>query len=292
LPAFSWADDNTSGQRPTRPQAAFALDSKVESRFALGMQQAHRSRHGTALQPGTGLARALSKLGFCSRSRAWEVVQLGRVRVNGVVVRDPERRVDWRRDRIEVDGQAVRAEQNVYLMLNKPRGLVTTASDEQGRATVLDCLAGAKLPFVSPVGQLDKASEGLLLSTNDTAWAAQIADPASHLDKTYHVQVDCLADETLVRRLEEGANADGDFLAAKRVRVLRQGTKNSWLEIVLDEGKNRHIRRLLAAFGVEVIRLVRVAVGPLELGPLVKGAFRVLTPAEVSALAKPSRARP
>jgi 23S rRNA pseudouridine2605 synthase len=191
-----------------------------------------------------------------------------------------------------VEEQAVRAEPKVYLMLNKPRGLVTTASDEQGRATVLECLAGAKLPFVSPVGRLDKASEGLLLFTNDTAWAARITDPASHLEKTYHVQVDCLADDTLVRRLQEGVNADGDVLAAKRVRVLRQGTKNSWLETVLDEGRNRHIRRLLAAFGVEVVRLVRVAVGPLELGPLAKGAFRALTPAEVLALAKPSRARP
>lgn len=243
-------------------------------------------------KPGAGLARALSKLGFCSRRQAWEAVQLGRVRVNGAVVRDPARHVDWRRDRIEVEGQAVRAEPKVYLMLNKPRGLVTTASDEQGRATALDCLAGANLPFVSPVGRLDKASEGLLLFTNDTAWAARITDPASHLEKTYHAQVDCLADDTLVRRLQEGANADGDVLAAKRVRVLRQGTKNSWLEIVLDEGRNRHIRRLLAAFGVAVLRLVRVAVGPLELGPLVKGASLALTPAEVSALANPPRACP
>ncbi|MGA2661308.1 MAG: S4 domain-containing protein, partial [Verrucomicrobiota bacterium] len=118
----------------------------------------------------TGLARALSKLGFCSRSRAWALIQQGRVRVNGRVRRDPESRVDLRRDRFEVDAQPVRSEAKVYLMLNKPRGWVTTLSDEKGRSTVCECLAGRGLPFVAPVGRLDKASEGLLLLTNDTQW--------------------------------------------------------------------------------------------------------------------------
>ena len=141
------------------------------------------------------------------------------------------------------------------------------------------------LPFVAPVGRLDKASEGLLFLTNDTAWAARITAPDSHLDKTYHVQVDCIADEDLARRVQAGATVDGDFLAAKRVRILRHGTRNSWLEIVLDEGKNRHIRRLLTALGVSVLRLVRVAIGSVPLGNLAKGAFRHLTPAEVRGLA-------
>jgi 23S rRNA pseudouridine2605 synthase len=140
------------------------------------------------------------------------------------------------------------------------------------------------LPFVSPVGRLDKASEGLLLFTNDTVWAARITDPASQLDKTYHVQVNCLADDALTRRLNNGVKADGDFLRTKRATVLRCGEKNSWLEIVLDEGKNRHIRRLLAAFEIEVLRLVRVAIGPLVLGDLPKGGFRLLTAREISEL--------
>jgi len=233
---------------------------------------------------GTGLARALSKLGFCSRSRAGELILQGRVRVNGRVRRDPGWPVDLRRDCFEVDEQAVRPETKVYLMLNKPRGRVTTASDEQGRATVLDCLAGHGLPFVAPVGRLDKASEGLLLLTNDTRWAARLTDPAAHLDKLYHVQVDCLADERLTRRLEAGTTVEGDFLAAKRVRLLRQGTRTSWLEIMLDEGKNRQIRRLLAALGIQVLRLVRVAIGPLPLGNLPKGAFRHLTAEEIGRL--------
>ncbi len=232
-----------------------------------------------------GLARALSKLGYCSRSQARGLIQAGRVRVNGVPRRDPEWRVNLERDRLQVDEQAVRGEAKVYLMLNKPRGLVTTASDEQGRDTVFECLAGKGLPFVAPVGRLDKASEGLLLLTNDTAWAARITAPESHLDKTYHVQVDCLADEDLARRIQAGAEAEGELLAARRVSVLRHGTRNSWLEIVLDEGKNRHIRRLLAALGVGVMRLVRVTIGPLPLGDLAKGQFRHLTSSEVRDLA-------
>jgi 23S rRNA pseudouridine2605 synthase len=192
--------------------------------------------------------------------------------------------VDPRRDQIEVDGQPVRRAARVYVMLNKPRGLVTTAADEQGRKTVFECLAGQGLPFVAPVGRLDKASEGLLLFSNDSAWAARIAAPESHLVKTYHVQVDCLADEALARGLQQGALAEGEHLTARAAKVLRRGEKNSWLEIALDEGKNRHIRRLLAALGVNVLRLVRVAIGPLPLGTLGKGEIRRLTVDEVAAL--------
>lgn len=234
--------------------------------------------------PRVGLARALSRLGYCSRSRAQALVAEGRVRVDGAVRRDAELRVDPERDRIEVDGVRVGAEERVYLALNKPRGLVTTASDERGRGTVYGCLDDPGLPFLSPVGRLDRASEGLLLFTNDTRWAARITDPATHLDKSYHVQVDRLADEALLRRIAEGVGAGDGRLAAKRVGVLRSGTRNCWLEVVLDEGKNRHIRRLLEALGVGVLRLVRVSVGPLALGDLPKGAYRRLTPEEVAAL--------
>ena len=240
----------------------------------------------------TGLARALSKLGFCSRREAWDLIKAGRVRLNGVVQRDPERRVALGRDRIEVDGQAVRSERKVYLLLNKPRGLVTTTSDEQGRETVFECFTGQDLPFVSPVGRLDKASEGLLLFTNDTVWAARITAPEKHLDKTYHVQVDCQADARLMEQMSNGVTADDGFLAAKQVRLLRHGSKNSWLEVVLDEGKNRHIRRLLAALGVNVLRLVRVAIGPLLLGAVAKGEFRHLTDEEVRAVAVPASPTP
>ena len=229
---------------------------------------------------GAGLARALSKLGFCSRSQASILITAGRVSVNNRICRDIEYRVNLNHDKIAVDHRDLRAPTKVYLMLNKPRGLVVSAADEHGRETVFACLKDAALPFVAPVGRLDKASEGLLLFTNDTRWSARITDPASHLDKTYHVQIDRIADQALLSSLRQGLTKDGDFLAAKAVRLLRQGTRNSWLEIVLDEGKNRHIRRLLEAFGVDVLRLVRVAIGSLKLGDLSKGEFRSLTAAE------------
>lgn len=234
--------------------------------------------------PRVSLARALSKLGVCSRAQAEALVAEGRVRVDGVVRREPSFRVDPARAAIDVDGERVSARRAVYVALNKPRGLVTTRDDPQGRETVYACLADAALPFVSPVGRLDKASEGLLLFTNDTGWAARLLDPASHVDKVYHVQIDRVPDDALLARLTAGVDDDGERLAARTATLLRHGGRNAWLEITLDEGRNRHIRRLLAALDVEVLRLVRVAIGPLALGDLAKGAWRHLTPAEVRAL--------
>jgi 23S rRNA pseudouridine2605 synthase len=232
------------------------------------------------------LARALSKLGVCSRAQGETLVRAGRVRVGGAVVRDPARRVDLARDRIVVDDAPVRAAARVYLALNKPRGLVTTRDDPQGRPTVYECLTDPALPPVAPVGRLDRASEGLLLFTNDTRWAARLLEPASHVDKRYHVQVGCVPDDALVARMRAGVVDAGEPLAVKDARVLRSGGRTGWLEVVLDEGRNRHIRRLLAALDVEVRRLVRVAIGPLALGELAKGEVRALTADEVRALAR------
>lgn len=233
------------------------------------------------------LARALSKLGYCSRTQAQALIGEGRVRVNGAVLCKEEAWVDPERDRIEIDGRRISSERKMYLVLNKPRGLVTTRSDEKGRETVYDFIGGARAPWVAPVGRLDKASEGLLLFTNDTGWAATMSAPESHLDKTYHVQIDCLAGLELLQRMMKGVfTEDGDFLRAKGAALLRQGNRNSWLEVVLDEGKNRHIRRLMSALGVNVLRLVRVAIGPLKLGNLAKGAYRHLTEEEKDSLAQ------
>jgi 23S rRNA pseudouridine2605 synthase len=225
-----------------------------------------------------GLARALSKLGYCSRSQAVELIRGGRVSLNGKVRCDPETPVRLESDRILVDGQSVDARERIYLMMNKPRGLVTTASDERGRETVYSTLrAGGSLPWVAPVGRLDKASEGLLLLTNDSEWGARIAAPATHLEKTYHVQIGDVVDEKFIAAIVSGVTDAGEFLRARQARLLRSGEKNCWVEIVLDEGRNRHIRRMMKALGVEVLRLVRVAIGPLLLGELAKGAFRELT---------------
>lgn len=232
-----------------------------------------------------GLARVLSKRGLCSRSEAERLIREGRVRLDGRVVRDPEHPADLDAARIDIDGAAAVAAVPRYLMLNKPRGLVTTARDERGRDTVYRCFDGADLGWIAPVGRLDKASEGLLLFTNDPQWAARITDPASGPDKTYHVQVDRIPDEATLAALRSGITVDGEWLRAVSVVVLRAGGKTAWLEIVLDEGRNRQIRRLLAAFGIGVLRLVRVAIGPLALGELPKSQWRPLTADEVVALA-------
>ena len=232
----------------------------------------------------TGLARALSKLGFCSRTQAFSLIRSGHVRVNQRLIRDPETPVRLGKDRIEVDGKRVDAVGKVYLMLNKPRGLVTTRSDEKGRQTIYSLLPGYS-DWLAPVGRLDMASEGLLLLTNDSAWGAPIASPEGHVEKTYHVQIDAEASQELLDRLRKGIHTDhGDFLAAKRTSILRLGKKNSWLEIVLEEGKNRHIRRMLSELGIEVLRLVRVAVGAVQLGDLPKGKTRPLTDEEREAI--------
>lgn len=218
----------------------------------------------------------MSKRGYCSRSRAAELIEAGRVRLNGAVRRDPETPVHIGKDRIEIDGQPLESSAKIYLVLNKPRGVVTTAADEKGRETVYAYLP-ADLPWIAPVGRLDKASEGLLLLTNDSEWAARISAPETHLDKTYHVQIGKIADEALLEALRNRIRTEeGDELRVKSASILRCGERNSWLEIVLDEGKNRQIRRILEHLEIEVLRLVRIAIGPLSLGDLPKGGTRPL----------------
>jgi len=224
-----------------------------------------------------GLARALSKLGFCSRAQAAQLIRKGKVCVNGAIRRDPETPVHPGKDRIEIAGQRIAASEKIYFALNKPRGIVSTASDEKGRDTVYSLLS-ADLPWVAPVGRLDKASEGLLLLTNDSEWAARVTAPETHLDKTYHVQVGRIADRALLEALKNGIRTEeGETLRVKAASLLRQGERNSWLEIILDEGRNRHIRRMLETLDMEVLRLIRVAIGPLALGDLPKAAVRRLT---------------
>lgn len=242
------------------------------------------------MRPGTvSLARGLSKLGICSRREAERLIAEGRVSVAGRVVRDSELRVHPESAVLAIDGARVGRAARVYLALNKPRGLVTTRRDPDARATIYDCLAGAPGSSLAPVGRLDKASEGLLLLTNDTRWAARLLDPGAHVEKTYHVQVHGRPDpDTLARLAGRVVDAPtGEDLTPKRLSLLRVGSRSScWLEVVLDGGRNRQIRRLLATEGIEVMRLVRVAIGPLRLGTLGKGAWRALAAAEVRALVR------
>lgn len=225
----------------------------------------------------------LSKRGACSRTEAARWIADGRVSLGGRIVRDPEFPTAATAA-LTIDGVPLAEAERVYVVLNKPRGLVTTAVDERGRDTVYRCFDGAALPWLAPVGRLDKASEGLLLFCNDPQWAARVTDPQCGPDKTYHVQVDMIPEAALLTSLVRGIEIQGTFLRAKSAQLLRSGGKHAWLDVVLDEGRNRQIRRLLAAFDVGVLRLVRVAIGELELGDLPKGQWRMLSGDEVKTL--------
>lgn len=270
---------NRAGSPRTRGHAARTPQAPANDRAPLT---------GGFSRDVVSLPRALSKLGFCSRTQAARLIEDGRVSVDGRTVRNQAQRVDLSRSKIRVDGAGVASAAPVYLMINKPRGQVTTRSDPQQRGTVYDCLTGETLPFVAPVGRLDKASEGLLFMTNDTLWAERLMNPASNVHKHYHVKINrrgddpCLPD--LLAALVNGIDDDGERLSARAATLLRSGGATCWLEIVLSEGKNRHIRRLLAAHDVDVLRLVRVSIGGVSLGDLPKGACRVLTPEEVKTL--------
>ena len=233
-----------------------------------------------------GLARVISKSGLCSRSEAERRVRAGQVTVLGKVILDPEYPIaESRRSQVLVNGHELNTGRRIVIALNKPRGVITSASDEKGRDTVYRCLEGAVLPWLAPVGRLDKASEGLLLMTNDPEWAALLTDPRSHVDKTYHVQVRGSVTEDRLASMRSGVSIDGELWRVKTVSLLREGERTAWLEVTLDEGRNRQIRRICEALDLHVERLVRVALGALQLGTLSKGQWRELDPAEIDTLA-------
>ena len=237
-----------------------------------------------------GVARVISKRGFCSRSQAENLVREGRVSLRGKIVRDPDTPA-YENDEILVDGTPVTASEFVYFAMNKPRGAVTTASDEKGRTTVMDIFGeqyskmfpGKLMPHISPVGRLDAASEGLLLFTNDTKWADTLLaphDPSAH-KKIYRVQVAGKPSDAELKQMEKGFNVpprvfgeSEEFMHAEHAVLHSSGEKNCWLEITLDEGKNREIRRMLAHLGYEVMRLVRIQFDKYTLGDLKPGEIR------------------
>ncbi len=230
-----------------------------------------------------GLARVLSKMGLASRTQAGAWIADGLVQVNGKTITDLEFPVRMGIDKVLVSSHKATAQERIVLMLNKPRGLVCTRSDEQQRATVYECLP-ADVPWLAPVGRLDKASEGLLLMCNDPAWAATVTNPETGPDKTYHVQINTIPSQAQLAAMLQGVNSDEGQLRVKRVVLLRQGEKNAWLEITLDEGRNRQIRRVLQALDIDVLRLIRVQIGTLKLGELPKGQSRALTEQEIQLL--------
>jgi 23S rRNA pseudouridine2605 synthase len=230
-------------------------------------------------KPGPGrrvqLHRALSKLGWGSRTQAWQWIQAGEVRVDGRPVTDPLTWVDLDRQRITRAGGAPAAAPAIVLALHKPRGVVTTRSDERGRRTVYDLLP-PDLPWVFPAGRLDADSEGLLILTNDSALTVRLTEPEHRTPKTYRATLTGDLTPEVVARLRRGVHlADGRTRPAG-VRVLRRGASGSLVEFVLTEGRNRQVRRMAAAVGCKVRRLVRTAIGGLGLGDLPPGAHRFL----------------
>jgi 23S rRNA pseudouridine2605 synthase len=224
------------------------------------------------------LERALSKLGLASRTEARALIRDGRVRVDGRPVDDPLAPVVPERVRIEIDGRPAERAAPITVLLHKPKGVVTTRSDPEGRPTVYDCLQGLEAHVV-PVGRLDAATTGLLLLTNDTRFADWVTDPAHAVPRVYLVTVRGELSDATARRLEEGVEDAGEILAARQVKIRKRSGRETHLVVELAEGKNREIRRMLAAAGHEATRLKRVSFGGLELGALQPGQWR-LVPAE------------
>ena len=225
----------------------------------------------------------IARTGVASRRHAEKLILQGRVRVNGQVVTVLGVRVDPAHDRIEVDGRPITSERLVYLMLHKPKGVVTTARDPQGRKTVLDLVCGVS-ERVYPVGRLDADSEGLLLLTNDGELAHRLMHPSYGVVKVYRVKLHGAVTEEAVRRLREGVLLEDGMTAPAKVRVTAREKDATWLEIGIHEGRNRQVRRMAQAVGFPVQRLIRVRYGPLALGDLLPGDFRWLKESEIAAL--------
>lgn len=231
------------------------------------------------------LQKVLAHAGVASRRHCEELIVQGKVQVNGQVVRELGTRVDPDRDRIVVNGRPIRAEQHVYLMLNKPTGVITSVSDPQGRRVVTDLLKGQK-ERVYPVGRLDYNTSGLLLLTNDGELANKLAHPSYEIDKVYRAWVKGVPSLEKLSKLAKGIMLEDGMTAPGEARMVKKtpGNEKALLEIIIHEGRNRQVRRMCAAIGHPVIELERIRLGFLTLEGLAQGQYRPLTSAEVERL--------
>jgi 23S rRNA pseudouridine2605 synthase len=255
------------------------------------MTHEKRNRKSAPRRPAPGqrvqLYRALSKLGWGSRAQAWQWIAAGEVRVDDRVVTDPLAWVDLGRQHITRGGREPTAQAPMTLAMHKPRGVVTTRRDERGRRTVYDLLPPG-LPWLFPVGRLDADSEGLLLFTNDAQLAVRLTEPAHRVPKTYRVTLRGVPSPAALEQIRQGIDlADGRTRPAA-VRLLETKPDGVQVQMVLTEGRNRQIRRMWAALGHKVRRLVRVAVGACDLGDLGPGECRVLEGAALRRLLRPA----
>ena len=233
--------------------------------------------------PEERLQKLMAHAGIASRRKAEQLIREGRVTVNGAVITELGSKADLERDHIKVDGKRVHApEKLVYLAMNKPRNCVTTVSDPEGRATVVDLLRGVKAR-VYPVGRLDYSSEGLLLLTNDGEFAKRITSAATHVTKTYVAKVNGPLTPEQEEKFRQGVSLGGKRTAPAGLKLI-QRAENPWYEVRLIEGRQNQIRLMFKHLGKLVEKLKRVRIGPLELGPLKPGEFRYLTEDEVEKL--------
>lgn len=229
------------------------------------------------------LQKVLAHAGVASRRRAEDMIAAGRVKVNGEIVTELGTKVNPRRDIIHVDGRTLgRPEAPVYLVVNKPRGVLSAASDARGRTTVVDLVRHRSRLY--PVGRLDLDSEGLVLLTNDGALALRLAHPRYEHEKEYRVLVEGLPDEGALQRLRQGIGLEGGRTRPARVSVDRECEQGTWLRIVLREGRKRQIRCMIEAVDHRVLRLIRLRMGPLHLGALKPGSYRSLSQGELRAI--------
>jgi 23S rRNA pseudouridine2605 synthase len=230
------------------------------------------------------LQKLIAGTGIASRRKAEEMIAAGRVMVNGAVVTELGTKVDPGRDHVKVDGKHLSAAQPyVYLMLNKPKHVMSTLDDPGGRTTVKDYLHGVSVR-VFPVGRLDFDSEGLMLLTNNGDLAQALLHPRYHVPKTYLIKVKGVLTDEEIRQLEHGVRLEDGMTSPAQVKKVRKVEANSWLEITIREGRKHQVKRMLEAVGHPVIKLVRVRMGPLSLGNLEPGEFRFLTDREANAL--------
>ncbi len=247
-----------------------------------------REEHGERAADRRTLDRLLSRSGVCSRAEAVRFVAAGRVAVNGAVARSPERWVDPARDAVTVDGAPLRGAGHRWLLLHKPKDCVTTRRDEKGRRTIYDLLGAAARDagWLAPVGRLDRDTTGLLLLTDDHDLAERITNPDSHLPKTYRVKATTRLTDAQLASLARGVRLDdGPTRPARAVRVRDTATRTI-LDFTLTEGRNRQVRRMLAAVGSGVLELKRTAIGPLTLEGVPVGRWRDIRKSELSALRK------
>ena len=236
-----------------------------------------------AHRPLKTLERVLSKAGLGSRSQARSWIGAGRVRVNGQVVQSPDHWIDFARDKVTFDGKPVRSVEKNYILLYKPTGYVTTRKDPENRPTVYDLVRDAGA-WLAPVGRLDLETSGLLILTNDTQFAERLTNPAYKIPKTYQVKAADLLSNEQLERLRRGVELNDGPTRPAIVERLRDTGRHSHLEIVITEGRNRQVRRMLEAIESKVLKRVRTAIGPIRIGELPIGHWRKLTAEEVSSL--------